>query len=67
VLDTLRAEGYAVREEDLSHLSPARHTHINPHGKYRFNLDEELSRQELRPLRRTKSRAPQLVAESAPE
>ncbi len=67
VLDTLRAEGYEVREHDLKHLSPARHEHINPHGKYHFHVEEELGRQELRPLRRPKSRAPQLVAESARE
>jgi TnpA family transposase len=52
VLDELRAEGYTVREEDVAHLSPARHEHINPHGKYRFNLEQELGRQGLRPLRR---------------
>jgi hypothetical protein len=52
VLDELRAQGYDVREEDVAPLSPARHEHINPHGKYRFNLEQELGRQGLRPLRR---------------
>lgn len=52
VLDELRAEGYEVREEDLKHLSPARHAHINQHGKYRFNLEQELGRHGLRPLRK---------------
>lgn len=51
-LDELRTEGYEVRDEDVKHLSPARHEHINPHGKYHFNLDQELGRQGLRPLRR---------------
>jgi len=55
VLDELRAEGYEVRDEDLKHLSPARHEHINPHGKYHFNLERELRRQGLRPLRRPAS------------
>ena len=47
----LRGEGYPVRDEDLVHLSPARYEHINPYGKYRFEVDEELGRTELRPLR----------------
>jgi hypothetical protein len=42
VLDELRAEGYEVLDEDVKHLSPARHEHINPHGKYRFDLEREL-------------------------
>jgi TnpA family transposase len=56
VLEELRAEGYEVREEDVAPLSPARHEHINPHGKYQFNLERELSRQGLRPLRRPPGR-----------
>lgn len=51
VLDQLRQQGHEVREEDVKHLSPARHEHINPHGKYRFDLERELGRQGLRPLR----------------
>jgi TnpA family transposase len=51
-LEELRAEGYEVFDEDVKHLSPARHEHINPHGKYQFNLERELGRQGLRPLRR---------------
>ncbi len=54
-LDELRAEGYEVRDEDVKHLSPARHEHINPHGKYHFNLERELGRQALRPLRKSSS------------
>ena len=41
-----------MREEDLAHLSPARYEHINPYGKYRFDLDEALCRKTLRPLRK---------------
>lgn len=51
MLEQLRAEGREVREEDVRHLSPARHAHINPHGKYGFNLERELNRIGLRPLR----------------
>jgi TnpA family transposase len=50
-LDALTAEGYAVEGDDLVHLSPARYEHINPYGKYRFELDAEWSRTTLRPLR----------------
>jgi TnpA family transposase len=50
-LDALTAEGYAVEGDDLVHLSPARYEHINPYGKYRFELGAEWSRTTLRPLR----------------
>src|SRR5438309_9692617 len=56
VLDELRAEGFDVKDEDVKHLSSACHEHINPHGKYRFNLERELGRQGLRPLRNHSSR-----------
>jgi hypothetical protein len=39
VLDQLRGEGYPVNEADLVHLSPTRYTHVNPYGRYRFDLD----------------------------
>jgi rRNA maturation protein Nop10 len=44
-------QGYPVREDEVVHLSPARHEHLNPYGKYRFEVEEEWSRQTLRPLR----------------
>lgn len=50
-LDYLKQAGYEINEEDIAHLSPARFEHINPYGKYRFNLAENQSRQGLRPLR----------------
>jgi hypothetical protein len=50
-LDALTAAGYAVEGDDLVHLSPARYEHINPYGKYRFELEAEWSRTTLRPLR----------------
>ena len=51
VTKRLRAEGYPVQEEDLARLSPARYEHINPYGKYRFELTDELDGTNLRPLR----------------
>jgi hypothetical protein len=48
-IEQLRADGYAVRDEDIAHLSPARYEHINPYGKYRFDID--LRARQLRPLR----------------
>ena len=51
VIDRLRTKGKPVHEEDLAHLSPARYEHINPYGKYRFEVEEGLSRTRLRPLR----------------
>jgi TnpA family transposase len=49
VLDHLRAKGHPMQEDDLVHLSPARFEHINPYGKYSFDLDAK--RKTLRPLR----------------
>jgi TnpA family transposase len=47
----LREEGYDIKDDDLKHLGPARHEHINPYGHYSFNVQEELQRKGLRPLR----------------
>jgi hypothetical protein len=43
-------------EEDIRRLSPARYEHINPYGKYRFEVAEGLSRSRLRPLRQPSER-----------
>ncbi|MCY7285415.1 MAG: Tn3 family transposase [Cyanobacteria bacterium CAN_BIN43] len=51
ILDDLKQKGYPVNEEDIAHLSPARFEHINPYGKYRFDVAENQERQGLRPLR----------------
>jgi hypothetical protein len=56
VIDRLRAEGKTVNEEDIARLSPARYEHINPYGKYRFEVEERLSRSRLRPLRQPSGR-----------
>ena len=55
VLDQLRSEGYNVDDVDVVHLSPARYAHINPYGKYRFNVEGEFHRKGLRPLRQPDS------------
>lgn len=48
----LQSEGYEVRNSDLNHISPCRFRHINKYGKYSFNVEEEMSRKELRPLQK---------------
>jgi hypothetical protein len=51
VIEQLRAEGRTVNEEDIARFSPARYEHINPYGKYRFEVEAGSSRTRLRPLR----------------
>lgn len=50
-LDALRAEGYPVAHDDVAHLTPAQHDHINFYGTYSFDLETELRREGRRPLR----------------
>jgi len=50
IIEQFKQEGGIVREEDLKHLSPSRREHINPYGKYRFDLNTPPNGQ-LRPLR----------------
>ena len=38
VIEDLKAEGYPVADEDVAHLSPARYEHINPYGRYSFEV-----------------------------
>lgn len=55
ILDELRSEGFPVNEEDLAHLSPTRYGHINPYGRYRFDLLPEEGGprgEQTQPLRR---------------
>ncbi len=40
VIEDLKAEGVPVADEDIVHLSPARYGHINPYGKYSFEVGE---------------------------
>lgn len=50
-INQLRGEGYEISSEDITHLSPTRYEHINPYGKYQFDVEAGLSRTQLRPLR----------------
>lgn len=52
VVQTLRAEGVEVRDEDLARLSPARYEHINRLGKYTFPRQVEVEPNGLRSLRK---------------
>ena len=40
-----------LRDEDIEHLPPLVHEHINLHGRYYFGLTEALQRSELRARR----------------
>ena len=49
-IERLRAEGRIGRDIDLGHLSPALYGHVNPYGKYRFEIEGRAP--SLRPLTR---------------
>jgi TnpA family transposase len=55
VLNQLRREGATIDPAAVGHLSPARHRHINPYGRYRFELADVLTAGALRPLRAKES------------
>src|ERR1700687_3345108 len=42
-IDQPRAEGYPVLDEDIPHLSPHVHDHINMPGRYSFSIPESVS------------------------
>jgi len=46
----LKADGTKVSDEDISHVSPLHHSHINVLGRYSFMLAESVARGQLRPL-----------------
>ena len=48
-IERLRAEGRIGRDIDLGHLSPALYGHVNPYGKYRFEIEARAP--SIRPLR----------------
>lgn len=50
-VEHLRAQGYAVRDEDVERLSPLRFEHIHLEGRYAFTLAEAVKQGGLRPLR----------------
>ena len=49
-IDAERAEGRAIHDVTIAHLSPARFEQINPYGQYRFDITEVRQRQR-HPLR----------------
>lgn len=51
VIKQLQLSGLVVNEVDFVHLSPARFEHINPYGRYEFDVAKTFSQQDLRPLR----------------
>lgn len=57
VVEALRAEGYEVHDEDVSRLSPARYEHINPYGKYLFDVMPAGALRDLRERPRRPERA----------
>jgi hypothetical protein len=52
-IQQLKSKGYPVLEEDIKNLSPARQEHINPYGRFIFEIEKEFARKELRPLRQS--------------
>ena len=56
-IDRLRIDGHSVQDADLPHQSPCRYEHINPYGKYAFEVSEDLRGARLRPLRSGRSPA----------
>lgn len=50
-IERLKERGSPVDEAAIAHLWPSRHEHVNPYGKYQFNVGEGLGRRGLRPLR----------------
>jgi hypothetical protein len=44
---------WGIVAEDLQHISPARFKHINPHGRFRFDMKDKL-KGKVRPLRTPK-------------
>lgn len=52
VINQLQSEGQNIEDTDLLHIYPCRFNHINKYGKYSFNVDREIARKYLRPLRK---------------
>ena len=50
VIDRLKSKGERIAPEDLAHLSPARYDHINPYGRYQFQVDRWAGKKPLRPI-----------------
>lgn len=41
IVTRLRSEGEEIADTDLAHVWPTRFEHINPYGKYYFNLPDD--------------------------
>jgi TnpA family transposase len=50
-IEQMTQAGEPIQDDDIQHIWPTRYEHINVHGRYHFNVDENLSRKGLRPLR----------------
>jgi Tn3 transposase DDE domain len=50
-IDRLRTDGHSILEDDIARVSPCRYEHINPYGKYAFDVSDGLGGTRLRPLR----------------
>jgi len=50
-LEQLADEGYSIRQEDVTRLSPLVFDHINLLGRYALSVPESVTRDQLRPLR----------------
>jgi hypothetical protein len=51
IIEQLKSEGWDIIAEDLQHISPARFEHINPYGRFQFDIQDKL-KGNLRPLRK---------------
>jgi hypothetical protein len=51
VIDRLKAKGERIDPDDLAHLSPARYDHVNPYGRYEFQVDRCADQKPLRPIK----------------
>jgi TnpA family transposase len=50
VLDELAQESGRIEEADIALLSPARSVHLNPYGKFYFDVEREFRCKGFRPL-----------------
>ena len=57
-VNQLLTEGYDVKPEDVTRLSPLGFRHVNMLGRYAFTLPDFVARGELRPLRDPKTADP---------
>lgn len=53
VMQQLQQEGLILNNEDLMHIWPTRHAHINVYGKYHFELEHVGKKRLFRTLRQS--------------